>query len=315
MKLFDMKNKRTSVTADALREFSSGGQLFVICKTGEVHELKKVFSFDESTVIDCTDLDESVRYSSFDGYDFISLVHLERWDKSLTLREINIYVSRGYLVLVMPEHKSPRLSRLENEIMETAENMGEKHNPVNRLYFLLFHKILSDFSEMLEAVEDEIEALSQEVAEKVDASHITGINRFHRMTYTARKQIRSLSYLGEQILVDENGVIEKNQIKYFRNLDTRLKKLYDFSASLYDLSGALISTYDSKLSAKTNDIVTKLTLLTLFFSPLTLISGIYGMNFVFMPELKMPYAYPATLLVMALIVTGLYIFAKRKKLL
>lgn len=315
MKLYDMKNKRTSVTAEDLRGFSGSGQLFVICKTDEVHDLKEVFSFDSSTVIDCTDLDESVRYSNFDGYDFISLVHLERCDKALALREINIYVSREYLVLVTPKHESPRLSRLEDEIMEAAGNMGEKHHPINRLYFLIFHKILSDFSEMLEAVEDEIEALSQEVAEKVDASRIEDINRFHRMTYTARKQMRSLSYLGEQILVDENGIIEKNQKKYFRNIDTRLKKLYDFSASLYDLSEALISTYDSKLSAKTNDIVTKLTLLTLFFLPLTLITGIYGMNFTYMPELKMPYAYPATLFAMALIVTGLYIFAKKKKLL
>lgn len=315
MKLYDIENKKASEMAEDLSGFNKSGQLFVICKTYEVHTLKEIFGFDESTVTDCTDLDESVRYSSFDGYDFISLVHLERYSDTLIPREINIYVSRGYLVLVMPVHESPRLLRLENEIIEAIEKAGEKRDPINRLYYLIFHKLLSDLSEMLEAFEDEIEALSQEVTESVNTSQIAEINRLHKITYTVKKQLRSLSYLGEQILIDENGIINKEQSRYFRNIDTRLKKLYDFSANIYDLSGSLLHTYDSKFSEKTNDVVTRLTLITLFFTPLTLITGIYGMNFMHMPELSKPYAYPTVLLVMAAIVAGLYIFAKKKKLL
>lgn len=315
MRLYDIKNKKTADTSEALSEFCKCGQLFVICKTNEVHALEDTFGFDESTVTECTNLDESVRYASFDGYDFISLVHLERQNKKLTLREINLYVSQKYLVLVMPVHESPRLTKLENEIMAAAEITGEEQGSIIRLYFMLFNKLLSDFSEMLEDIEDEIEALSEAVIENVDVIQLTDINRLHKITYTAKKQLRSLSYIGGQMLVDENGIIGKNGNRYFRSIDTRLKKLYDFSASLYDLSSTTLYTYDSKISAKTNDIVTRLTLITLFFAPLTLITGIYGMNFIHMPELSKPFAYPLVLIIMAAIVTGLYIFAKKKKLL
>jgi magnesium transporter len=133
------------------------------------------------------------------------------------------------------------------------------------------------------------------------------------MAYTAKKQLRALSYLGEQILIDENGLLDKRQIRYFRNIYTRLKKLYDFAESLYDLGGELLHTYDSKLTIKTNEIINKLTIITLFFGPLTVITGIYGMNFEFMPELSWPAGYPLALLFMTVVCVAIYLTMKRKK--
>ncbi|MDE1715782.1 CorA family divalent cation transporter, partial [Chromobacterium amazonense] len=57
----------------------------------------------------------------------------------------------------------------------------------------------------------------------------------------------------------------------------------------------------------------KLTVLTMIFMPLTLIAGIYGMNFEHMPELKWHYGYHAVLGAMALLTSGLaWAFWKRK---
>ncbi len=65
-------------------------------------------------------------------------------------------------------------------------------------------------------------------------------------------------------------------------------------------------------SEKTNNVVTKLTIISAIFLPLTLIAGIYGMNFKYMPELNNPLAYPITLGVMGLIVVGELIYFRRK---
>ena len=96
-------------------------------------------------------------------------------------------------------------------------------------------------------------------------------------------------------------------------MDTRLKKLYDFAASLYELGNELIYTYDSKLTIKTNDTVNKLTLIMLFFAPLTVITGIYGMNFDIMPELRWSFGYPFVLGLMVAISVLLYLSLKKKK--
>ncbi len=59
--------------------------------------------------------------------------------------------------------------------------------------------------------------------------------------------------------------------------------------------------------------MTLLTVITSIFMPLTLITGWYGMNFRFMPELDKPYAYPIVLGVCLLIVVGCLIWFKKKK--
>ena len=55
------------------------------------------------------------------------------------------------------------------------------------------------------------------------------------------------------------------------------------------------------LQDKTNRRLKILTILSAVFMPLTLIAGIYGMNFRHMPELNWPYAYPAVLIIMIII--------------
>jgi magnesium transporter len=60
-----------------------------------------------------------------------------------------------------------------------------------------------------------------------------------------------------------------------------------------------------------NQRLTALTIISAIFLPLTLLSGIYGMNFENMPELHLHYAYPALLGIMAAIVFGLWRYFKR----
>lgn len=311
MKIFNFTPEKVSETEN-IHHCHLDEKLFILCKTHEITALKPVFSFDESTLRDCTDLDESVRYSCFDGYDFISLVHIESQAHNLLLREINLYVAANYLVLVMPEHDSERLTVMEQKLTAYTHTLAAHSAPVNGLYFTIFHYLLSDFSDTLELLEDQMQDLSAEIVKQVQKEHFPLINHLHNMAYTAKKQLRSLSYLGDQILLDENRLIAKNHSQYFRNISTRLKKLYDFAENLSDLSSEMLYTFDSRMSIKTNDTINKLTVITLFFGPLTVITGIYGMNFVWMPELRQPWGYPLALAVMVLVSLILYFILKKK---
>ncbi|MDR1438495.1 MAG: magnesium transporter CorA family protein [Clostridiales bacterium] len=313
MKIYDF-SQRLSMDRNSLPDSGIGsGELFILCSAREVPELQRVFGWDESTVLDCADLDESVRYTGYDGYDFVSLVHMELAGGGLLLREINLYISSRYLVLVAPEHDSPRLRAMETAICSAPESAAEKGAGLGRLYFLIFHQLLADFSDMLEEAEDMMEALAEAITESAAQEQLAEIGRLRKITYTAKKQLRSLSYIGAQILIDENGIIDKKLSRYFRSIDTRLKKLYDFAESLYELGNELLHTYDSRLTIKMTDTVNKLTLLTLFFGPLTVITGIYGMNFRLMPELDWPYGYPLAICLMAAVTLILYRVLKLKK--
>jgi magnesium transporter len=71
--------------------------------------------------------------------------------------------------------------------------------------------------------------------------------------------------------------------------------------------------YKAHLEQRQNHIMTILTVVTTIFMPLTLITGWYGMNFRYMPELETEWGYPLVFGTCILIITGSLIFFKKKK--
>ncbi|MDR0248419.1 MAG: magnesium transporter CorA family protein [Oscillospiraceae bacterium] len=290
---------------------AEGGRLFVVCHAGEVPDMLDVFSWDEDAILQCTDIDESVRHTDYGGYDFTSLIYAETVNGAVAQQEINMFFAQSYLVLVLPDTVSPRLQRLANELIASVTHAAARPHSPAYLHYLVFDNLMADFSETLEALEDEVEALAEMLIADPRRSQLEDIGRLRKTAYTYKKLLRALSYLGGQILLDENKLLAGDQTRYFRDVSARLMKQYDFAESIYILSNDLLHIYDSKFSAQMNETMGKLTVITLFFAPLTFIVGVYGMNFAFMPELQWPLGYPAVLGFM--VVVCVFIFAMMKK--
>ena len=71
--------------------------------------------------------------------------------------------------------------------------------------------------------------------------------------------------------------------------------------------------YQSMQDARQNKIMVVITIVTTIFLPLTLITGWYGMNFVYMPELQWRYGYFTVILISLIIVIAEIIYFKKKK--
>ena len=69
----------------------------------------------------------------------------------------------------------------------------------------------------------------------------------------------------------------------------------------------------SAVSNKMNEIMKVLTIMASIFIPLTFIAGIYGMNFEYIPELKLHWGYFGVWGVMLTCVAGMLFYFKRKK--
>jgi magnesium transporter len=75
----------------------------------------------------------------------------------------------------------------------------------------------------------------------------------------------------------------------------------------------MLDMYLSSVSNKMNEIMKVLTIISTIFIPLSFLAGFYGMNFIYMPELREPSAYPALIIVMIIIAILMLLFFKRKK--
>jgi magnesium transporter len=80
-----------------------------------------------------------------------------------------------------------------------------------------------------------------------------------------------------------------------------------------DMISGMLDIYLSSVSNRMNEVMKVLTIIATIFIPLTLIAGIYGMNFQYMPELGWRWGYPIVWLVMLAIGAVMLVYFRRKK--
>lgn len=110
------------------------------------------------------------------------------------------------------------------------------------------------------------------------------LTRIRRVLSPQREIVNSL------IRRDHNFLTPKIQI-YFRDVYNHLNRLYETIDMDRDLLGNTMDAYFSVISQRTNDIVKRLTLISLIFMPLTFLTGFFGMNFIAIPYDSNPFLY------------------------
>ena len=280
--------------------------IFVTCSVTEARELAAAFGWEENTVKKCFDPTGTVQYIACDGYDFVSLIHMETAGEKTVKRIISMFFSKQYFVLVLPEQKGGGLDELTEDLCRFIEDSETKANGVEQLYYLTLSWLAAAYSNMLEKLEDDMETLSEAVAIDSRKRQINEISRLRKLSYKNKKILRAISYVSEEIREDENNLIGKEQVKHFRVVSTRFKKLYDFAESLYELSGEILNIYDSNMALKMNESIDKLSAIMMFLAAITVITGIFNMDFRFLPEIDSIVGYPLAMGVIALVCFILY---------
>lgn len=291
----------------------------ILSTPNELNLLKEPLDIDEITFEDCMEFDENIKLDLFDNYDFLSLNTFQIKNEKAIVEEVNIYLSDNFILVVASE---------EHFLFNYIKNMINKKfimedSPTVSLFkinYLIFKTVIINGFEVLEKVEDMILEIEDSMMEKITKDQITNINYIRGVTRTIVKNTRPLLYIGDRILKENIRYLKYSDVKKYnlenlQGIDFGIDKLYSFAISTRELADKLLDIYSSRITEKTNNLITKLTILTGVSAPLTIITGIYGMNFKYMPELNLLYGYPITILVMVIIVLFGLLILKVKKLL
>lgn len=296
---------------------------FIICNPWELKFIKNNLNIDNETYKDCLEFDAKVKVNIFDDHIFFTLNNFQILDDDMVMEEINIFLSENYIIIVL---------RKRNQIYkQIKELMGERFYYKSNLtlsllviFSTILRIIISNQFENLERIEDEILEVEDEILNSVKEDISLKISHIRSMCRTCVKNIRPLTYVmdtlmkeGMEFFSDEQSdgpYVEKEYMKLLKGADDSIDKLYSFSLSTRELADKLLDIYSSKVSEKTNNLITKLTILTGISVPITIITGVYGMNFKYMPELNHIYGYKIALSVIILIPLISFIFFKYKKM-
>ncbi len=200
------------------------------------------------------------------------------------------------------------------DLVESVRRTKKWRRPsLERFLYDLLEKMIEPDLRLLEETEHRLNKAEEEILHGMTDEYPTEINDIRGELLDLRVHYEQLIDFGQELEENENGFFRQDNLRFFRLFTERVMRLQDRVTSLREYVVQLRDLVQSQLAEKQNRIMTLLTVITSIFMPLTLIAGWYGMNFLYMPELKWKWAYPAVFIVSVLIIAGCLVWFKKKK--
>jgi magnesium transporter len=181
------------------------------------------------------------------------------------------------------------------------------------LCYLLVDQIVDNYYLLLDDTEEQMEDLEKLLIDNPpnDLSH--SFLRLKKNLMLLRKTINPLKEEIRFLSREESGVISEYTRQYFGDINDHLSFLIQSVDSFREMISSMMDLLMANNANRMNNIIKTLTLVSTVVIPMTLVTGIYGMNFDFMPELHWKYGYPISLAVTAGMGIIMYIYMKRRK--
>lgn len=276
---------------------------------GELDALRDRFGIHQLAIEDVLEEGTRPKTEEYESHTFILMktTRLSQHSdvafyKEVQTRAVGFFLGENWLVTLsaadagIAEPTAERWRRNSERIADRGADF---------LAYRLLDGIVDDYFDVLDELEDDIEAVEERVLEEPDPELLEALNdvrrdllAFRKVAWPAREAIAYLSRGDIPEVADENE-------KYFRDVYDHLVQVVDLIETYRDLMSGARDIYLNTVSQSTNEVMKTLTVVATIFIPLTFVAGVYGMNFAdtpyAMPELSWTYGYPATMLGMALI--------------
>ena len=293
--------------------YDSQRDYVILSRIDEVCEIKDILGINEDSFVDCMSFDDSIRINPNKSFDSMVLRSLEYIDDEIREFEAHIYTADNF-ILTVADDGSFIYKFMKNLILNRAKPEKSTRYVLYKINQYIIREYIMNGFEFVEMLEERILDIEDDMMENTNSSHIEEINKIRAIARKVVKNIRPLIYITDNAVSEDVRFLKEVELEEYNDMqgiDFGIDKLYEFSIATRDLADKLLDIYSSKINEKTNSLITKLTILTAIAAPLTIITGVYGMNFKYMPELGMAYGYPITIGIMLLIILiGIHLFKK-----
>ena len=248
----------------------------------------------------------------FKDYIFMLYRGIIAKDEGLSFGNLPISMFIGKRILITRHAQS---SLGINELFNVSSDKYLKRSPIH-MALRLFHcscgyylKELFTFEAELEKIEDDFQLSGNDQMMKQITAYRSQLVKIRR---TFNYHVSMGDTLKAFVDDEDTDLITDKENHTVTDLRERLDRLLSLSQMYYDICGDLINGYMSVTSHQLNATMRVLTVITALFVPLTFLAGIYGMNFEYIPELKVENGYFILLGVMTVVSVVLLTIFKKK---
>ena len=286
-----------------------------LAKIEVVKRIGEIMDIHHLVLEDILNTNQRPKFEQYNDHLYIVLkclfVEDDNEDFDVTYEQISLLVLKNFVFMFKEKQDDlfkPLLQRI-NTSKGRLRSLGTDY-----LTYAILDSIVDQNFVLLDSLDDKITELEDRLLDGEPTKDLLHtIQKLKREIVSIRRYISPVRELLAGMLRSESDLIGDSTHIYLRDVSDHSLRVIESIESYRDILTGLLDIYTSSVSNKMNEVMKVLTIFTTIFTPLTFIVGIYGMNFMYMPELKWSWAYPALWGVFVMIPVLLMIYFRKKK--
>lgn len=277
-----------------------------------IEKLGSYFNIHPLTLEDVLNTRQRPKTEDYDSYIYsvLKMILLDTKTKEITIDQVSIIIGPNY-VLSFQEREGDVFEMVRERFKNPASRL--RKSGVDYLAYGLIDAVIDNYFVILEHFGDKIEYLEEGLVLHPRPETLKAIQKYKRDMITLRKSIWPLRELINGLQRVESDLIKETTRIYLRDVYDHTIQVIDTVEDFRDILSSMVDIYLSSISFRMNEVMEVLTVIATIFIPLTFISGVYGMNFEYMPELKWRWGYPTVMFGMILLAVSMFVYFKKRK--
>ena len=230
----------------------------------------------------------------------MTIVHAPEAGDETHTRKVALFLGRGWLVTVV---------RLELPLLDPLRETMRRnpgwylHKPERIAHSILRH-MCDVFEERVDEMIDCAEELEEQAVMRKSSDTLTTLQQLRRRTAQLTRVVRAQRDVCQGLARGGNPFIPRAEEPYLRDVADHMLRIYDLLEAVRDGIFAARDAHLTAMNTELNVTLRTLTAVATLLLPLSLIAGIFGMNFRSMPLIEQPWGLAALAGVMAVVFAG-----------
>ena len=271
----------------------------------QLESVAEKFNINEKIFYQCLN-GRSSKFESYEGFDYISLKIPNINDVLKPSKKVCIFFKKNLLLFICDKYP------IIDDMISRTKSGEIKCASLSKMLYIFFDRLTSEDTYYIENIEQEIAELEEGLITSKKDNYLTKIIILRKKLLKIKRYYERFLNIAESIEENDNELIDKKTIKYFRMFTNRINRLYQGVNNLRDYVTQVREAYQAQVDINQNQLMKVFTVVTTIFLPLTLIVGWYGMNFK-MPEYSTNYGYPVVISICIIIIVICVVWFKKNK--
>jgi magnesium transporter len=255
-----------------------------------LEDIGRRFGLHDLTLEDIVNTEQRPKVEDYGDYLFVVLRVLEPQGGGFNSEQISLVLGRGF-VLSFQERPCTPFRHIVDQLQRGRGQI--RRFGVDYLAYALIDAAVDQYFFILEDFADRAERLEDEIVARPSARLLHEIHRAKRDAAALRRAIWPLREVANTLQRNDAELFSQETCVYMRDVHDHAVHLTDSLETTRDLLSSMQDIYMSSLSNRLSVQMRMLTVITTIFMPLTLITGVFGMNFEYIPFASAPFGFVA----------------------